>query len=147
VRPFLGNSFFWLVIFSYFLLFLIEITIISSIWVKMISLRENCFLRFIFLMWVREFFRKLRPICSWCVKRLSIWIKLIILDENLCFRHTLSTILSKVFRIWVKRNLIFLIFHSWHYFLTHLWFLSWKMFSICRVNIIVRPIRLCFYIV
>jgi len=144
MRSFLSNSLFRLVTFSCLRFFLIEIRIVTSTRVKAIAFWKDNFFRFTFLMRIREFSTELWAIRGGRIERLSIWIKLIILDKNLCLRDTLRCILSKVLRSWVKWNFFFLVLYSRHYFLSHLWLMSWKMFSICWVNIVVRSVRLWF---
>lgn len=144
MRTFLSNSFYRFVAFCCLWFFLIKIRIVTSTRIKAIAFWKDNLFRFTLFMRIREFSAKLWAIWGRRVERLSIWIKLIILDENLSLWDTLSSILFKIFRGWVKWNFFFLVFNSRHYFLSHMRFMSWKMFSICWVNIVIRAVRLCF---
>lgn len=142
---FLRNGFNWLKTLIRIQLFLVEIVIVCCTWIEFIPLWEfnRWILVNLFGMW-GLLIEKWIICCTW-VKRLIIWCILHIFYLDLFLIHSLRSKFSRVLRSSIKWYIFFLIFHSWHYFFSHLWFRTMIVFSICRVYIIIRSILRRFY--
>lgn len=125
--------------------FLVTITI-SSWTIEFISFRKLISRFILFCVSIWSLFNKIISISGHSKERLLIWIKLFILISRPIFLNTLPWIIQFIFWNSLKRNISVLIFYSWNYFLPHLWFMPWIIFSIWGINVIVRLIWFRFYI-
>lgn len=106
-----------------------------------------CYLDWLaFIMRIGCFFVEERAVSCIAIKRLIIRIVLHIFYIEIFLHYLFRTEFVKILRSGTKRYTFVLIFHTRNYFLSHLRFLTWKMFSISWIYIAVRLIRLRFWI-
>lgn len=123
---------------------LIEVVTVSCIWIELVPLWEvNDWSLWFF---VREgcLFIEEWSVCRAAVKGLSIWVELVIFDMHFFPVDFLWAKLVIVLCVCIKRYFLILIFDSRNYLLPHLRLLPWIMFSICRIDVVVRSVLCCF---
>ena len=142
MRPFICDQLLRFIVFGCLWLFLIEIVAISSIRIESISFGVHDVFSSIFVVGIWLFLEELWAVGCRRIKRLAVGVELVIFDEDFSPRYTFGSKLFEILRSWIEGNLFLLVLHSRDDFLTHLWFVAWKMLSIGGVDIVVRAVRL-----
>ena len=70
--------------------------------------------------------------------------KLVIFDEDIGPGDRFWSELIEIFRGGVERDIFFLVFDSWNYFLSHSGFSAWKVLTVFGVNVVVGGVGFSF---
>lgn len=124
--------------------FFMEIASVGSCRVESISIRIFDICRFVFSVRVGIFLQEFWSVSCRAAERLLIGDKLVVLDKDIALWDTFRSILIEIFRSGVEHRISTLILDSGKQFLSHLWFMSGKIFTIFWVDIGVGSIGFSF---
>lgn len=146
MRSFLCNNLHRFETFVDIGLFLNKVIGVSGARVEFISFGVVDCVGLRFLMGVWLFLIEKGAICCASIEGLLIRVKLHVFNEDIILLDSLWTKRFGVFWRCIKGNLFILILDPGHYLFPHLWLLSWVMFAIWWVDIIIGSIFLCFWV-